>query len=90
MRIACLTIDEFMAAIKSVNAALSDPERYDQLLGTASSDTPIIEELLEQIALIEAFPDSKQKEVGLTAAHRDLTILLALRHIEKTEAGVAN
>jgi len=85
MRIADLKLDKFMAAVKGIDAALSDPEHCDQFLGTASSDTPIIEGLLEQIAVFEAFSDSKQKKACLAAAHRDLVILLAFRHIERME-----
>ena len=90
MRMASLTLDEFMVAVKGVNATLSSEEHYAALLNEASSDTPVIDELLEQLAILEAFPESKQKSIGLTAAHRDLVILLALRHVEKAESAAVN
>jgi hypothetical protein len=82
-----------MAAVKGVNAALLDQERYVEFLKEARLDVPIIGELLEQLALLEALPDSKQKKTGLAAAHgggflpsshrhRDLVVLLALRNTE--------
>ena len=90
MRVANLKLDEFMVAVKDINAALSDQNRYEEFLNEASSDTPIIAGLLEQLAILEVFPDSTKKRVGRAAAHRDLVVLLALRHLEKAEDATVN
>ena len=90
MKMVSLNLDAFMASVKSVNAAISDQERYTEFLNEASSDTPIIAVPLEQLAVLESLPERKQKKTGLVAAHRDLVVLLALRHLEKAEDDAAN
>ena len=52
MRMANLKLDKFMAAVKGVNAALSDQNRYEEFLNDASTDTPIIRGILEQLAIL--------------------------------------
>ena len=83
MEIASITIEEYMGVIKQINATLADGKRFEAFLNSATKEMPLIGDILEQIALLNSFPESSQKEKGLTAAHRDLVVLLALRQLEK-------
>jgi len=83
MQIRDLKLADYMVAVKSVNSALADENRYARLLSEASTDTPIIDGLLRELALLEAAPDSEKKKVGLAAAQRDLVVLLALRSLKE-------
>ena len=62
---------------------MADEKDCDNLLDKAKRDTPIIDELLAEIKKLFGHEDGSQKEKGIATAQRDLTVLLALREIEK-------
>ena len=77
-----LELDTFMDAIVRVNEQMADDDAFQDLLDSASKDTPIIAELLAEMNKLYQHEDGPQKEKGVATAQRDLTVLLALREIE--------
>lgn len=78
-----LDLDTFMNAIMVVNKAMADEKSCNKLLDAAKKDTPIIDQLMAEINKLYEHEDGPQKEKGIATAQRDLTVLLALREIEK-------
>jgi len=78
-----LDLNTFMNAIIKVNQLMADEKSCNSLLNKAKKDTPIIDELLAEINNLFGHEDGPQKEKGVATAQRDLTVLLALREIEK-------
>lgn len=62
MKMASLNLDAFMASVKNVNAAISDQERYAEFLNEASSDTPIIAELLDSLQCLNHYPKANRRK----------------------------
>jgi hypothetical protein len=85
MKLKELDLDTFMNAIARVNKVMADEEACNDLLDAARKDTPLIDELMAEMNRLFDHEDGPQKERGVTAAQRDLTVLLALREIEKAE-----
>ena len=85
MKLKELDLDTLMNAIIKVNKLMADEEACNELLDTAKKDTPIIDQLMAEMNKLFKHTDGPQKAKGVAAAERDLTILLALREIEKTE-----
>lgn len=83
MRLAELDLDTFMNAIVEVNRLMEDETKCNILLDDAKKDTPIIDQLLAEMNKLFKHEEEPQKEKGVAAAERDLTVLLALREIEK-------
>jgi len=86
MKLKELDLDTFMNAIIKVNKLMANEKSCNNLLDAAKKDTPIIDELLAEMNKIFQHEEGPEKEKGVTAAERDLTILLALREIEKSES----
>jgi hypothetical protein len=86
MKLEELDLDTFMNAIIKVNKLMADEKACNSLLDAARKDTPIIDELMAEMNKLLKHKDGPQKEKGVAAAERDLTVLLALREIEKGEA----
>jgi hypothetical protein len=85
MKLAELDLDTFMNAIVKVNRLMEDENTCNDLLDAAKRDTPIIDQLLADMNKLFQHEDGPQKEKGVTASERDLTVLLALREVEKGE-----
>ena len=75
-----------MNAIIKVNKLMDDEDTCNKLLDAAKEDTPIIDQLMAEMNKLFEHHDGATKEKGVTAAQRDLTVLLALREIEKSES----
>ena len=80
-----LKLDTFMNAVMTVNEHMSDARTCDRLLDAAAKDTPVIDELLQDIRQLQDHEDGPQKEKGLATAQRDLTVFLALRKIGQVD-----
>ena len=84
MKIAKLKLGVLMEHVIQVNERLADDVKCSRFLDAAAADTPIVRELMEQLAILynsdESDPVVKK---GLSAAQRDLVITLALRAIEQ-------
>ena len=85
MKLAELDLDTFMNAIVKVNRLMEDEVTCNDLLDVAKRDTPIIDQLLAEMNKLFQHEEGPQKEKGVAVAERDLTVLLALREIEKAE-----
>ena len=81
MKLTELNLDTFMSAIIKVNRLMNEEETCSEMLD-AARDTPIIGELMAEMNNLYQCEDGPEKERGIMAAQRDLTILLALREIE--------
>lgn len=86
MCLAELSPERFFRAVAEVNRTIADEDRYSGLLKEASNDTPIIETILRELAVLMRSEPSPIVEKGIAAAERDLTVLLALRAIEVNDA----
>ena len=85
MKLVQLDLDMFMNAIVKVNRLMEDEKTCNGLLDEAKGDTPIIDQLMAKMNKLFQYEEGPQKEKGVAAAQRDLTVLLALREIEKAE-----
>jgi hypothetical protein len=72
-----------MNAIMKVNRLMANESDCNSLLDAAKEDTPIIAQLIVEINKLFEHEDRPQKEKGIATAERDLTVLLALREVEK-------
>ena len=84
MKLWKLRLDDFMQAMVNVNQRLNDTAGCSVLLDAAREDTPIVGELLEQIALLHGMPGHPRKKLGIMTAQRDLAVILAFRHLEQS------
>ena len=80
-----LKFDTFINAVMTVNEHMSDARTCKRLLDAAAKDTPVINELLQEIRALEEHEDGPQKEKGYATAQRDLTVFLSLRKIEEED-----
>ena len=85
MKLKELDLDTFMNAIIKVNKLMEDESTYYEFLDTARKDTPLIDQLMAEMNKLFNHSEGPEKEKGVTAAQRDLTVLLALREIEKSK-----
>lgn len=79
-----LDFDSFLRSVKAINAKLADEKAHDALLAEARADSPCIAGVLQELSLLHEMPPSAEVQKGITLAHRDLVVLLALRAVEKT------
>ena len=86
MKLANLKIEDYIDSIKKVNAILNDETKFGPFLDEAIAEMPIIDDIMEQIAILEKYPESSLKEKAYSAAQRDLTVLLALQNLEKNQS----
>lgn len=78
-------LDTFMNAVMTGNTHMNDARTCSRLLNAAAKDTPVIDELLQEIRKLQDQEDGPQKEKGLATAQRDLTVFLALRKIGQVD-----
>jgi len=84
MKIAELKLGVLMDHVMQVYESIGKMEGCSRLLNEAADDTPIIRELMAELAILHNSDESDPAvERGLAAAHRDLVLLLALRAIEQ-------
>ena len=89
MNISHLSTDTFFSCVSTVYQKLDDPEERGKLLSEARSDTPIIEGLTRQIAMLHALEGhGESRPEAITMAHRDLVIFLSLREMSRREQTV--
>jgi hypothetical protein len=72
-----------------VGDQLSDPSTRRSLLDAACADTPIIKELVSQIARMMQDPTLPQSKKAVRFMQHDVHILLALREIALEQEGKA-
>ena len=84
MTVSQMSTDVFFSCLRKVLHQLSEPEGYERLLDEARQDTPIIEGICSQIAMILHVRKEDSSKV-LELAHRDLEVFLALREMERRE-----
>jgi hypothetical protein len=87
MDIHSIQLEDFMQCVVKVNKRLENMDTCHSLLEEARQDTPIIAGILEQMKQLEAHPDSEMKRRGHLAAHRDMTVFLALRELQAQQSG---
>jgi len=86
MKLSRLNVNVFFSCVNTVCQKLDDPEARSDLLEKARSDTPIIEGLIQRVALLHAMKNhGKSHPEAILMAHRDLVVFLALREMERRE-----
>lgn len=85
MRLAEPNLDMFMYAIAKINKLMGDEDTCSNLLDEAKEDTPIIDQLLTEMQRLYEHKEGPQQAKGVDMAERDLTVLLAIREIERAK-----
>jgi hypothetical protein len=86
MNLSQIRFRAFFNAIVTVNKQLQSREGTTQLLDAAREDTPIIDEMLRETKLIETqCNDPGELDDMRRTMQRDLTVILALRHLLQSE-----
>lgn len=82
MNLTEMNTDVFFSCLAKVHSQLEEPGGYNKLMNEARQDTPIIEGLLRQLAMVLQIEQGSQSTVR-ALAHRDVELFLALREMER-------
>ena len=85
MNVSDLNLEGLLEHVSRVQARLSRSSTLRSLLDRARADTPIIDELLDQIALMLKDKSLRHRKKVIGLAERDLLVLLALRELEREQ-----
>jgi hypothetical protein len=82
-----LTLENLMSHMKDIEQKLDDSSQAETLLNAARSDLPIVDDLLDAMAMLIERGKSPPGSIGMERAKRDLLVILAIREIEQEEQG---
>lgn len=85
MNVSDLNLEVLFETMRRVRAQMSTLSVQRALLNRARADTPIVDDILDQIELMAHEESPSQRSRGLECALRDMLIFLALREIEREQ-----
>lgn len=85
MNVSDLNLKGLFETMRAVRAQMSSASEQRAMLNRARADTPIIDDIFNQIGLMTRDESPDQPNPGVDCAIRDLLIVLALRDIEREQ-----
>lgn len=86
MQLSDIDTDRFFSALMKVGRLLSNKAMAKELLDGAREDTPVINGILREAAMLAVSDENGSNRLAMLVAEQHLAVMLALRELERQQA----